>query len=156
MICFGDGLKEEEIKISCNVNRHQAREIAIQVLYQMDINKEGLEENLSILSQEQPELDLSSGFLVEIIEGTVNNLEQIDRLITQNTVGWKIERMSKVDKSIIRLAVYEILHQAEIPIAVSINEAVELAKSFSDQQSSKFVNGVLGNIADSLEIREED
>ncbi|MCK8826627.1 transcription antitermination factor NusB [Natroniella acetigena] len=122
----------------------------------MDINQESLEHNLNILSQEQPELDLSSGFLAEIIEGTVENLEQIDQVITQNTVGWKVERMGKVDKSIIRLAVYEILYQAEIPVAVSINEAVELAKSFSDQQSSKFVNGVLGNIADALEEREEE
>ncbi|WP_428832789.1 transcription antitermination factor NusB [Natroniella acetigena] len=144
------------MKISRSINRHQAREIAIQVLYQMDINQESLEHNLNILSQEQPELDLSSGFLAEIIEGTVENLEQIDQVITQNTVGWKVERMGKVDKSIIRLAVYEILYQAEIPVAVSINEAVELAKSFSDQQSSKFVNGVLGNIADALEEREEE
>ncbi|MCK8817511.1 transcription antitermination factor NusB [Natroniella sulfidigena] len=122
----------------------------------MDINQESLEQNLNVLREEQPELDLSSGFLVELIQGVVENLEQIDHVITQNAVDWKIERMGKVDKSIIRLAVYEILYQDEIPVAVSINEAVELAKSFSDQQSSKFVNGVLGNIADALEDREED
>ncbi|WP_345894767.1 transcription antitermination factor NusB [Natroniella sulfidigena] len=138
------------------MNRHQAREIIIQLLYQMDINQESLEQNLNVLREEQPELDLSSGFLVELIQGVVENLEQIDHVITQNAVDWKIERMGKVDKSIIRLAVYEILYQDEIPVAVSINEAVELAKSFSDQQSSKFVNGVLGNIADALEDREED
>ncbi|PRX26912.1 NusB antitermination factor [Orenia metallireducens] len=140
------------------LNRHEAREVAVQLLYQMDINQESLEENLEVLKSEQPELMLEESFLLELLEGTYEKLEELDNTIDQNVVDWKVDRMGKVDRNIIRLAMYEILFRQDIPVAVSINEAVELAKSFSDEKSANFINGILGKLVDALdlEIKEEE
>ncbi|SNY36571.1 NusB antitermination factor [Orenia metallireducens] len=140
------------------LNRHEAREVAVQLLYQMDINQESLEENLEVLKSEQPELILEESFLLELLEGTYEKLEELDNTIDQNVVDWKVDRMGKVDRNIIRLAMYEILFRQDIPVAVSINEAVELAKSFSDEKSANFINGILGKLVDALdlEIKEEE
>ncbi|WP_018249954.1 transcription antitermination factor NusB [Orenia marismortui] len=143
--------------MSFELNRHQAREVAVQVLYQMDINEENFDKNLEILKSEQPEIEIEGSFLLDILKGTYEKIEEIDNLINENTVDWKVDRMAKVDRNIIRLAMYEILFKGDIPIAVSINEAVELAKGFSDDKSSKFINGILGKLVDhlGLEAKEE-
>ncbi|TDX48243.1 transcription antitermination factor NusB [Orenia marismortui] len=136
--------------MSFELNRHQAREVAVQVLYQMDINEEDFDKNLEILKSEQPEIEIEGSFLLDVLQGTYEKIEEIDNLINENTVDWKVDRMAKVDRNIIRLAMYEILFKDDIPIAVSINEAVELAKGFSDDKSSKFINGILGKLVDHL------
>ena len=138
------------------ITRHQAREIAVQFLYQMDINQNSIEENLANLKEERPELNLQDYFLTDLIYGVNEQLEQLDQQINNNTTNWKVERMAKVDRNIIRLAVYEMLHKSDIPPAVSIDEAVELAKSFSNQKSAKFVNGVLGRLVDNLELNSNE
>ncbi|OCL26959.1 transcription antitermination factor NusB [Orenia metallireducens] len=138
------------------LNRHEAREVAVQLLYQMDINQESLEENLEVLKSEQPELILEESFLLELLEGTYEKLEEIDNTINNNVIDWKVDRMGKVDRNIIRLAMYEILFKDDIPVAVSINEAVELAKSFSDEKSANFINGILGKLVDALDLEREE
>lgn len=134
------------------LNRHQSREVAVQFLYQIDINQDSLVKNMENLHQEHPDLDLSGNFLTDIIEGTYQKRDEIDELIDENIVDWKMNRIGKVDKNIIRLAMYEILYQDDIPVAVSINEAIELAKSFSDQKSANFVHGVLARIVEKLDL----
>ncbi|MDD3439127.1 MAG: transcription antitermination factor NusB, partial [Clostridiaceae bacterium] len=90
-------------------------------------------------------------FAEEIIKGTIGKLQEIDQFIQNNTTGWTKERIAKVDLAILRLALYEILFRDDIPDSVSINEAIELAKKYSTDESGSFVNGVLGKI-----IREAD
>ena len=89
-------------------------------------------------------------FILDEINGVYANLDEIDGHIAETSAAWDISRISKVDLAIMRLAVYEILHQPKIPDGTSINEAVELAKAFSSEDSSKFVNGVLGKIVRKL------
>lgn len=119
-------------------NRRAAREKAFTFLFQNEINEE---------------LDLKdvAPFTSKLVTGVLNNKEQIDQLIKDHLINWSFERISLVDKSILRIAIYEILHEDDIPYAVSINEAVELAHKYGDDSSSKFINGILSNIVEKKE-----
>ncbi|WP_027340160.1 transcription antitermination factor NusB [Halonatronum saccharophilum] len=132
------------------LNRRQSREVAVQLLYQMDVNKESLEINLKKLHNDRPEIMLEGSYLEDILKGTDENIKKIDELVDEKAKDWKIDRIGKVDRNIIRLALYEILFEEDIPVAVAIDEAIELAKSFSDEKSAKFIHGVLGRIAEGL------
>ena len=138
------------------LTRHQSREIAVQFLYQIDINQDSLTNNLENLKDEHPDLDLDESFLIDIIQGTYQNIDEIDQLVDSNIDNWNVKRIAKVDRNVIRLALYEMLYKEDIPAAVSINEAVELAKSFSNQKSAKFVNGVLGKLNNKLELEKNE
>ncbi len=134
------------------LNRRQAREVAVQFLYQIEMNKEDLASNFALLKEENPEIDLDDEYLRDILEGTYKQKEEIDTLVNKNIDDWKMSRIAKVESNIIRLAMYEILNRDDIPTAVAIDEAIELAKSFSDQKAAGFVNGVLGKVVDKLEL----
>ncbi len=135
-------------------NRHLARIIALQSLYEYDFRTtlgiEGLEtsmqeihdRNLDVYKESLEETD----FTIDLVEGTQKNLKKIDDLIAPAAPEWPIDQIAKVDKTILRLAVYELMMKREVPPKVAINEAVELAKSFGGDNSSKFINGVLGTI----------
>ncbi|HNR03466.1 MAG TPA: transcription antitermination factor NusB [Bacillota bacterium] len=144
------------------MSRRLAREFAIQFLYSTDFNRnentdEMLEDFYEIKKEQgkdgqqdsMKEADMK--FAEEIIKGTIGKLQEIDQFIQNNTTGWTKERIAKVDLAILRLALYEILFRDDIPDSVSINEAIELAKKYSTDESGSFVNGVLGKI-----IREAD
>ncbi len=139
------------------MGRRLARESAIQFLYSTDFNKnESLEEMLEDFFEtgnESNEIRLQNAlstndksFAEEIIKGTIEKMQHIDRLIQDNTTGWAKERIAKVDLAILRLALYEIIFRGDIPDSVAINEAIELAKKYSTDESGGFVNGVLGKI----------
>ncbi|HOE56689.1 MAG TPA: transcription antitermination factor NusB [Bacillota bacterium] len=139
------------------MGRRLARESAIQFLYSTDFNKnESLEEMLEDFFEtgnESNEIRLQNAlstndksFAEEIIKGTIEKMQHIDRLIQDNTTGWAKERIAKVDLAILRLALYEIIFRDDIPDSVAINEAIELAKKYSTDESGGFVNGVLGKI----------
>lgn len=135
-------------------NRHLARIIALQTLYEYDFRtnlgipdlktdlQEIIDRNLEVYKESLEESD----FTIDLIEGTQKNLKKIDGLIAPAAPEWPIDQIAKVDKSILRLAVYELMIKREVPPKVAINEAVELAKSFGGDNSSKFINGVLGTI----------
>lgn len=132
------------------MSRRLARESAIQFLYSTDYNKN---ENIEVMLEEFKEDKLPDSiksedvkFAEEIIKGTIEKLQDIDQLIQNNTTGWTKERIAKVDLAILRLALYEIQFRNDIPDSVAINEAVELAKKYSTEESGSFVNGVLGKI----------
>ena len=95
-------------------------------------------------------------FILNEIRGVCANLNEIDAHISETSAAWDISRISKIDLAIMRLAVYEILHDPKIPDGTSINEAVELAKAFSSEDSSKFVNGVLGKIVRKLKEGDDE
>ncbi len=139
------------------MSRRLSREYAIQFLFSFDFNKnENLESMIeeffdmkdNYLDDEKIER-LSNGdkkFALEIIQGALSKLDEIDEIIKHSAIGWKKERIAKVDLAILRLAIYEILHRQDIPSSVTANESIELSKKFSTEESSSFINGVLGRI----------
>jgi transcription antitermination protein NusB len=132
------------------VSRRVAREKALQSLYQIDMADVPVEEAIRHVTEDGGLKDLS--FLRKLVTGTEANLERIDAVIGQYASGWELDRMASVDRNVLRLAVYELLHETDVPVSVVINEAVELAKAFSTPESGKFVNGVLGKIIRDLDI----
>ncbi|PGU13872.1 transcription antitermination factor NusB [Bacillus cereus] len=130
------------------MKRRTARERAMQALYQMDITGE-LEPKVAV-ENTLDEGEETNEFLESLVVGFVENKEAIDEAIRQNLKKWKLERISIVDRSILRVAVYEMKYMEEIPQNVTINEAIEIAKTFGDEESRRFINGVLSNIKDTL------
>ena len=129
------------------MNRHLARTLAMQTLYEWDFQPEkSIQDMLELNIKAINHSDDDSQFLKELINGAINHKEEIDVLITKAAPEWPMDQISVVDKSILRLAVYELLFSKEVPAKVAINEAVELAKTFGGDNTSKFVNGVLGTV----------
>lgn len=133
------------------MGRKQAREGAMQLLFQIESNGE-FEEDVVGCFLENFQFDGNEAkFIEEAIQGVLSNKEYIDSLISRNLEGWSLERLAKVDLSTLRLAAYEILYRDDIPVEVSINEAIEITKKYSSDDSYKYVNGVLGGLVRGLE-----
>ena len=127
-------------------NRRKARELALQALFCMDINRDMSETMLERFCEHfQPPAKVR-GFLLRLAGGTIRLRPQIDRIIEDFSKNWKINRMSCVDRNILRLAVFEILFCEDIPQKVSINEAIDIAKRFGTEESGAFINGILDSI----------
>ena len=138
--------------------RRRGRECALQVLYQLDMNKELIsdvkseliDEALSRYWESFETVDLEERVFAErLVRGVARELCAIDEAIAKVSQHWRVGRMDKVDKNLIRLATFEILHCPDIPRLASINEAIEIAKRFSGKDSAAFVNGVLDQLTDS-------
>ncbi|HHU49071.1 MAG: transcription antitermination factor NusB [Caldicoprobacterales bacterium] len=126
--------------------RRLAREAAMSLLYQRIFSERYDIDELKGMVDNELELDERDiSYIEDIIEGCSRNMEKIDNIIRRNSKGWKFERISKVDLSILRLALYEILYRDDIPESVSINEAVELAKKYGGEKTGSFINGILGS-----------
>jgi transcription antitermination factor NusB len=123
--------------------RTRARELAMQGLYQLDVQGGGLLEFLDEFLAENERDSSTRKLALQWTKGTWANLAQCDELIAASTIKWQLSRLSPVDKSILRLAVYQLKFCPDIPPRVAINEAIELAKKFSTDKSPPFVNGVL-------------
>ncbi|GIN85525.1 N utilization substance protein B [Heyndrickxia sporothermodurans] len=129
------------------MKRRTAREKALQALFQIDMNEAEPEVAIkNILKDEQ-----SDEYLTKLVNGTFQNLKDIDEIISKHLEKWTIERLAKVDLNIIRLGVYELMYIDEVPANVAINEAIEVSKRFGDERSSKFINGVLSKIKETVE-----
>lgn len=125
-------------------SRRAARELALNVLYQVDVAKFSPEEALET-ALANTKLDLSAAeFTTTLVKGTISNIQDIDNCLMKLSVGWELQRQPAVDRNILRIAIYEIQYIESVPSSVSINEAVELAKKYSTDESGKFINGVLG------------
>lgn len=135
-------------------NRHLARSIAMQSLYQWDFdgqNKKGLEDLVSFnLKEFAPDFD-DKGFTLDLVKGVIKKIKEIDKLIEKYAPEWPIAQITLVDRNILRLGIFELKFVEEIPSKVAINEAIELAKTFGGNASGKFVNGVLGAIYRDME-----
>ena len=125
-----------------------ARECALKILYRIEISKESIEDSLKdFWSKSADSADKEShDFAEALVKGTYENLAAIDDIISKYTDNWNISRMAVIDKNVMRMCVYEMLHRDDIPPNVSINEAIELAKKYGDVDSGKFVNGILDKI----------
>jgi N utilization substance protein B len=151
------------------MNRRKSIEIAMKLLFQMTINKEdfkdviaNLKENielenskidtteLPIKKENDPESinleDVDMEYIIRVLKGIQEYGEDIDKEIEKNLRNWKLNRLSRIDISILRICTYEFLYEQDIPRNVSINEAIELAKKYSADKSASFINGVLGNM----------
>jgi len=130
-------------------NRHLARTLALQTLYQWDFtgkDNQKLAEIIEYNRQEfAPEFN-DSGFIESLVQGVIDNVKHLDDLITKYAPEWPIDQITIVDRNVLRIGLYELLYDIEIPGKVAINEAIELAKTFGGESSGKFINGVLGAI----------
>jgi len=128
------------------MNRHLSRVIIMQTLYEWDFRPESDVAEIRQRNIDNYEEDADAAFIDMTIKGVIENIKEEDELITKAAPEWPIEQISTVDKTILRIAVFELLHSEEVPPKVAINEAVELGKTFGSENSSKFINGVLGTI----------
>ena len=128
--------------------RRQSRIAAIQILYQIQLTATPLKVAIDGFWQSQGTVETEKlrPFAVQLVEGTTAHLETIDALLQSTSKNWKLHRMPVVDLSILRCATYEILYLTDVDPAIAINEAIEIAKSYSTPDSPKFINGILDNI----------
>jgi N utilization substance protein B len=128
-------------------SRRKSRELAVQALFQLDMNP-GLrgEQSLAIFNENFPIAEDDRPFFSRLVRGVCERLKEIDRVIRQHSENWRLERMSRVDRNILRLAVFEISYCPDIPPRAAINEAIELGKYFGTEESGAFINGILDSI----------
>ena len=139
--------------------RRQARELALQFLYQFDSLKESssdsedVEELLSLFwdGNDIASDDDTKEFSSILVRGSCSNLPSIDKILTSYSDNWRLKRMSTIDRNILRIAIYELLYLSNIPPPVTINEAVELGKRFGTEESGSFINGILDKIREAKE-----
>ncbi|MGK2958929.1 MAG: transcription antitermination factor NusB [Acidimicrobiales bacterium] len=124
--------------------RREARERALSLLYEADLKADSPDQVLAALPLE-PE-----AFVVDLVAGVGKYKDEIDALLTRYAKGWTLERMPVVDRTLLRIGVYELAHRPDIPLGATISEAVELAKRYSTDDSGKFINGMLARIAEEL------
>ena len=130
------------------MKRRKAREFALQLLFQIDFTKSALErKDLEEFWSGKTVTPEVREFTESLVKGTLEKLDDIDMTIEKATKNWLLKRMAAVDRNILRSAAYELLYRKDIPTAVTINEALEIAKKFSSTESASFLNGVLDKLA---------
>jgi len=133
------------------MSRKISRDMAMKLAYQMEISKDFSIENVDAFIAENENENAEAEFIRDIGIKLVDNKETLDSLISKYSKGWSIVRISKIDLSILRVAIAEMLYRKDISKSISINEAVELAKTYGGENSPAFVNGVLGSVANEIE-----
>lgn len=132
--------------------RHKAREYALQMLFQWEVGRQPAERIQNNFWKSAPAAKTTRGFANQLFEGAVAEAATLDELVASHATNWRLERMAAIDRAILRLAAYE-LRAGETPPKVVINEAVELAKTFSSEEAAPFINGILDAIQKSLAAR---
>jgi N utilization substance protein B len=127
--------------------RRRARELAVQILYQMEANPLDPAEALESFWQTVSASGQIKEFATRIVGGVHQHREEIDRLIGKHSEHWRLERINRVDKNILRMGVFELLYCDDIPIKVALNEAIDLGKKFGTVESGAFINGILDRIS---------
>ena len=136
------------------MGRRNARKLAFYLLFQYDFVKDGNfdeDKNTFLTLNSEDISDNDRDYILSKTDGTMANLTEIDNIIGTYAKGWSVDRMSKVDKAILRLAAYEIKFAPDVPDGVAVNEAVELAKTYSSDEAPAFINGILGKLIGSGE-----
>ena len=138
----------------CALKRKEAREYVLSLLFETEFKTEDRIEEVFAISVENREIP-TDDYIKRAYFGVYENQERIDELLGAHAKGWKTHRLSKLSRSIMRLALYEMLCEEEIPYSVSINEAVELTKKYDDPKARAFVNGVLNSVKNELEEKSD-
>lgn len=143
------------------MRRRVAREIALQSLYQLGMTEVSHKDAIAAAIHEAEndnegeimlsEPAVSPQYVYQLVEGTLNHKETIDAILLDFLKGWQLDRLSRIDREVLRLAAFEMIYQNDVPAKVVVNEAIELAKHFGTEESGKFVNGVLGNMIKQLD-----
>jgi N utilization substance protein B len=142
---------EDDEPVIRQSQRRENRMCAIQFLYQWESNKpEILSDDVYQFFENQEEDRAYYAFAEELVQGTIKNMPEIDKEIDERANNWKFERIAKVDLAILRLAIYELLFRTDIPPIVSINEAIDLSKVFSNPDSKRFINGILDQMKNKI------
>jgi N utilization substance protein B len=128
------------------MGRRQSREAAMQVLYQVEVGRANMEDACRYVQENLALADRDMEYTCYLVHGTIDNLPELDKTIAEYSRDWQFNRLAAVDKSILRMALFEMLYAGDIPGSVAINEAVELAKIYGGKDSGKFINGILGAI----------
>lgn len=149
-----------EVKIfgGIDMSRKSARESAMKVIYQVELAEISAQEALNDFF-EHTEDDVKTddrNYITDCVKGVFENIKTIDGYIEKYSKGWKINRIAKVDLAIMRLSIYEMLYREDVPEAVAVNEAVEIAKKFSGENASVFINGILGSVVREIMKHGED
>jgi N utilization substance protein B len=126
--------------------RRKARELALQMLFQYDMAGNAPDMIVTTFEDLQKSKPNTREFAVKIFQGTVDHMQEIDDMIQRQADNWRLSRMAVVDRNIIRMSIYEFLHETDTPKLVIIDEAIEIAKKFGTQKSSQFINGILDGI----------
>lgn len=129
------------------MGRRASREIAMKLLYQLEIQRDDREEQIQSVLEENEVTKNDKEYILGVLEGVSENVAYLDKIIDKYSKGWKLDRISKVDLSILRLSIYEVSFRNDIPVSVSVNEAVELAKRYSGEEAGAFINGILGKVS---------
>jgi N utilization substance protein B len=132
--------------------RRTARERALQALYELDMQAQiaaadALEQAWVASDGESPRDDATHAFALELVEGVRKELEVLDGLIESHSTNWRVDRMSRIDRNVLRLGAYELEFRPDVPKKVALNEAVELGKKYGTEESSAFINGLLDQLA---------
>jgi transcription antitermination factor NusB len=133
--------------------RHAGRELALKALYQIDMRGEVSNDDLALFFDAFPADDRIRVFALQLVDGVRRDTAVLDQHLAAALEHWSIGRLSRVDHNILRLALYELIRMNDIPARVTIDEAIELAKTYGDSASSRFVNGVLDEVAGRLKLK---
>jgi len=138
--------------------RRIGREVAFQVLYSTNfLDVQDIEKIFAVVEHFFPDLDKNEGkkkakeFARELIQGVIENRDRLDEIIERYSKNWRLSRIGKIEVTILRLGIFEMMYRMDVPIKVAIDEAVELSKEFGDQRSKKFVNGILDAVSKSIQ-----
>lgn len=137
--------------------RRKARELSLQALFQLEMDNSGAtpEEAFSLFCRNFDAPMGSRNFAWELFSGVIEHMEESDRLIKNASEHWRLDRMSSVDRNILRQALYEMLYLDDVPVKVSINEAIDLGKKFGTEESGPFINGVLDKTLQTINLKEK-
>lgn len=138
------------------MTRRKARELIMQMLFERDFHEDTERDDLFNQRMQEIEDSNSKAFIEKEYKGIIAHLEEIDETIQKYSQNWSLKRIAKVDLMILRLAVYELLWEKDIPKKVVVNEALEIAKTYSTEKSPKFINGILGQVIASTEASIEE
>ncbi len=144
-------MDEAEQPVKPRSQRRENRKCAIQFLYQWELNKpDELADSVRVFFEEREQPRDYYAFAEELVHGVIQHIEAVDNEIREHAKNWKFERIAKVDLAILRLAIYELLFRKDIPPIVSINEAIDLGKVFSNPDSKRFINGILDQMKNKI------
>lgn len=133
------------------MSRRSARAAALQALFQIDITKSNIDKAIQFAIEENGLNESQQTFARTLAEGVIANLSDINSIIKKVALEWELERIAVVERNILRIALYEMCFAQEVPPQVAVNEAIELGKTFSTEESGKFINGILGKVIENID-----